>query len=265
MLSYPMRLLSHRRTDTALSVALLPTTSRFGSSTLRAVCTTMFVGLLFCSTSGCQRIFTMPNSMCPPQYLTGQRATQNQLPPRQHVHHPSTQGFATVTPALNPTVVDDYAASLERQQSLPSVPPDNFPDQGPPTPPTLADDGSRRPDHLGLSVSDMMKIFDKLHVANAENAKLREKIAKVQEEKQEKEKLAFKATEFAEQLRSENMQLQSDLKAWEDRIGQLEDLFAQRQTQQEDVLIDLGGKLDDMISEYEADRSNTTTLNTSVP
>ena len=61
------------------------------------------------------------------------------------------------------------------------------------------------------------------------------------------------------------MQLQSDLKTWEDRIGQLEDLFAQRQTQQEDVLIDIEGQLERLITEYETDRSSTTTLNTSLP
>ena len=259
MLSYPMRLICHCRSH-AVQADL------FAPSSLRTFCATILVGVFLCASTGCQRIFTMPNSMCPPQYLQGQNMarSQNQLPPRQQVHHPPSQGFATVSPGVSPAIADNYAKSVERSQQLPSVPPDNYPDSGPPTPPALAENGGKAED-LGMSVSAIMTIVEKLHVAKDENAKLREKLAKTQEEKLQKEKLALKATEFAERLRSDNMQLQSDLKTWEDRIGQLEDLFAQRQTQQEDVLIDIEGQLERLITEYETDRSSTTTLNTSLP
>lgn len=258
MLSYPMRFLSLlSRFDQAACSA--------GSSRRRAICVTLTCGILLGTSTGCQRIFTMPNSMCPPQRLTGQNVAQSQLPPLQNVQHPSSQGFATVSPGVSPSVVDSYSKSIERQSQLPSVPPDNFQDYGPPIPPAFAQNGSGKAEDLGMSVSAIMTIVEKLHVAQDENAKLREKLAKTQAEKQQKEKLALKATEFAERLRSDNMQLQSDLKAWEDRIGQLEDLFAQRQTQQEDVLIDIEGQLEQLITEYESERSNTTTLNTSVP
>lgn len=175
---------------------------------------------------------------------------------QQQVYHPSSQGFATVQADLG-----HYADAMGRSVALKNnspVPADDHGGYAPPTPPTSS-----------LTEKDakeaIMEVVERLQEMTDENTKLREKLTKVQEEKRKKTELALKATQFAERLRSDNMQLQSDLKIWEDRIGQLEDVFAKRQTQQEDVLVDIESQLDQLITEYETDLSNTTTLQTSAP
>ena len=232
------------------------------------------IGLLTLN-AGCRRIFTMSNSMCPPQIMSGQTQVQN-----AQAFMPVTQGYMQQQPAagyVQPNVIQPnvphYAAMQQASQQLAQtvpVPTDDRPtDSMPPTPPSVLSsktstdaDAKKSGD---FSMSAMVEVVGKLKETKEENARLREKLTEVQEDNRRKEKLAKKATEFAERLRNDNVQLKSDLQTWEERLLQLETLFETRQSRQEDVLVDIETQLEDLIAEYESDQSSTTTIQTSIP